>query len=152
MQVPLLILIFSLLAIFLAITLSVKLYKERVPQTILMGIRRKTDQEERRTHPRHSTSLRIKYRTLMEGGLAEGMSWIRNVSRGGMKLFLDRHIEEGTFLTLEIDLPFERNPAFARSSIVWKEGDEAGVIFDEIKDEDLDRILEYIEQRTQLNS
>lgn len=69
-----------------------------------------------------------------------------------MRLFLDKDIENGTFLTLEISLPFDKLPVFAQSSLVWKEGDDAGLIFDEVEEKDLDRILEYIDQRAQINS
>ena len=117
-----------------------------VPTSSRSRLRRRMPND-RRNHPRFETSLRISYKTPIE----EGISWVKDISRGGIRLFLDKTLEIGTLMHLEIKLPYDRRPVLAQSSVVWKDDDDAGLVFDDVNDADLDRILEYIDNKKQIS-
>ena len=147
----------TLIVLFFTMFVAIKQYRKKHPlaSSKVLSPAKKPGIEEKRTHPRYKTSLRIKYKSPFresKESILEGVSWIKDISRGGMRLFFDKHLDKGAFLTLEINLPFDKQPVFAQSSVVWKEGDDAGVIFDEVGEGDLDKILEYIDNRAQISS
>ena len=107
---------------------------------------RRMSARERRACPRHKTSLRIKYKTPLE----EGVSWIRDISENGARLFLNKALktlEIGKQLGIEISLPDDPQPILVRGNIVWSEEDSAGFNFQEVAQGDINRILAYINNR-----
>ena len=99
--------------------------------------------KERRTYPRYETSLRIKYKTPIE----EGISWIKDVSRSGARLFLNNALKTvaiGQPLELEINLPSDAQPILLKGNIVWAQDTDAGFHFIEAVDGDIDKIIKYV--------
>lgn len=99
--------------------------------------------QERRAHPRYKTSLRIKYKTPIE----EGISWIKDISQSGARLFLNNTLKTlgiGDPLEIEIDLPYEAQPILVKGNIVWSKDDDAGFRFAEVIKDDIDRIMSYV--------
>ncbi|MEE8359989.1 MAG: PilZ domain-containing protein [Candidatus Omnitrophota bacterium] len=99
--------------------------------------------KERRTYPRYQTSLRIKYKTPIE----EGISWIKDVSRSGARLFLNNALKTvaiGQPLELEISLPSDTQPILVKGNIVWAQDTDAGFHFVEAMDGDIDKIIKYV--------
>jgi len=150
MEVGIHLLISSIAALpFFCLFLSAEQYRERATDSNSKNFLKryiKHIKQERRSHPRYKTSLRIKYKT----PFGEGISWIKDISESGIRVFLDKALESGTFLTIEITLPYDRQPIFARGSIIWAQGDDAGLIFDEVKENDLDRIFNYITHKERM--
>ena len=129
----------SLLFIFtIAIAISQNMDKLPIPQ--LIRFRRKNYEKERRIYPRYKTLLRVKYKA----PLGEGATWIKDISRSGMRLLLDNPFKIGTLLTLEISVPYDPKPVFAQGNIVWMEEDNAGFHFDKVEQEELDRIMQHV--------
>ena len=103
--------------------------------------------KERRAHPRYKTSLRARYSAPAE----EGVSWIRDISKGGLGLFLGKTFDLKTPLRIEINLPYDSQPIFFRGSVVWSRSDYAGLSFDEASQDDLKRVLHYIYNKQQIS-
>ena len=148
MEVQIHLLIGSISILFLAIFLAIAQYKEGVSTLSLRNVG-KTGKREKRIYPRYETSLRIKYKISSE---KESISWIKDISRGGIRLFLNNPFKIGTSLKIEINLPYDIKPIFAQGSIVWmkEKDDDSGLRFDEVKQEDLSRIIQYIGNRKQM--
>ena len=99
--------------------------------------------KERRACPRHKTSLRIRYKTPVE----EGVSWIRDISESGARLFLNRalrSLEIGKSLEIEIDLPDGSQPIAVQGNIVWAGENDAGLHFDKVEG-DISKAIQYLE-------
>lgn len=153
MDVEIYLLTGSILLFVLAIILAICQYKEKrlvIPIAISRNFRRKIMAEERRIYPRYRTSLRIKYKIPLE--LKESISWIKDISRGGLRLLLidNPNLEIGTLLSLEINLPYDKKPILAQSRIAWTRSDDAGLSFDAVKEEDINRIFQYISHRERI--
>lgn len=104
---------------------------------------KKVYKKEKRAHPRYKTSLRIKYKAPS----GEGVSWIRDISESGARLFLNstlKTLQVGESLGLEINLPYEAQPVSIEGSIVWSEDNDAGFHFDKVIEGDINRIVQYI--------
>ena len=98
---------------------------------------------ERRDHPRYKTSIRIRYKTPLE----EGISWIKDISRSGARIFLNNTLKTlgiGEQLAIEIDLPFTSNPIQVKGSIVWSRDEDAGFRFVEPGQGDIEKIIEFV--------
>ena len=98
----------------------------------------------KRSHPRYKTSLRVKYKTPS----GEGISWIRDIGRGGSKLFLNKALKtlkKEDALQIEINLPGNMQPIFIKGYIVWSNKYNAGFQFDKVIEGDIDEILRYID-------
>jgi len=111
--------------------------------------------DERRKYVRLDTRLKITYNILeKEGGPQQ--SETRDISGGGIRLFLDDPIAEKTLLQITIQLPEDPTPIRCVGKVVWVEsfsvlqGEkkedqyEAGVIFTDIEQKDRDRIIKYV--------
>ena len=110
--------------------------------------------EERRRFVRLSTSVKVEYAVI--GKYSEGVSSAtKNISLGGICLFLDNIVDKGTILELKIFVLKEVNPIKAMGKVVWIEefvlGEadkrkhiEAGIEFTQIPDADRERLSQYI--------
>jgi len=137
-----------LLAIILAITQRITI-SSQIPLSYQPRWKspKKEINKERRIYPRYKTSLRMKYKTHAE----QSMSWISDISRGGLRLFLpNKSFTIGTLLQIEIGLPNAIKPIFAQGNIVWMKEDEAGLSFSEVDQDDISRVIQYIGEREQL--
>ena len=105
--------------------------------------RRKRPKKEARMHPRYKTSLRVKYNTSLE----EGISWIKDVSLNGAQLFLNKGLELGTSLNLEVKLPNDSKTILVKGDIVWVKEHNAGFHFREHDDSEINRLVEYCKSR-----
>lgn len=140
MDIQIHLLIGSILILFLTVFLVLVQHRENLPKTTgLINSKKKFFKRERRIFPRYRTLLRIKYKSPVE----EGISWIKDISRGGVRLFLN-NLDIGTVLSMEINLPYDKNSIFAQGSIVWRRGTDSGLIFGAAEQDDLSRIIEYI--------
>jgi hypothetical protein len=99
--------------------------------------------KEKRAYPRYKTSLRIKY----ESPLEEGISWIRDISKGGARLFLNNSLKTlkiGESLGIEINLPDDPQPIIVQGNIVWSKENDAGFNFDNVIQGNIDSVIRYI--------
>ena len=148
MDIQIHLLIGSMLLIFLAVFLAIVQHRDSLPKpTRLINRKKKIFGREKRMFPRYKALLRIKYKTPLE----EGISWVKDISRGGVRLFLNNLAVE-TVLSMEIDLPYDRKPIFAQGNIVWRRGTDSGLSFGAAEQDDLSRILEYLGLREQVRS
>ncbi|MFH0839536.1 MAG: PilZ domain-containing protein [Candidatus Omnitrophota bacterium] len=142
-------LIASLALFLLAIVIAVTQHIRILPQVSLsyqLGWKspKKGTNKERRIYLRHKTLLRAKYKTDAE----QGISWISDISRGGLRLFLaNKTCTIGAPLQIEIDLPHSQKPISAQGNIVWMKEGEAGLNFSDVKQYDVNRIIQYIGEK-----
>ena len=137
----------SILILVFAILLIIGNYSKTSAASLSKA--RKSSEEERRTYARYKTSLRVKYKTPLE----EGISWIRDISEGGARLFLNRTLktlEIGESLGIEISLPHETQPISIEGNIVWSKEDDAGINFDKVVEGDINRIIKYVKNIEQI--
>ncbi len=75
---------------------------------------------------------------------------VKNISKEGALLVLDRRMGEGQELRLSMDVPGDNIPIFATCQIAWQKGIsgenryETGVRFTRLDGPDKGRLLEYI--------
>jgi len=75
---------------------------------------------------------------------------VKNISKEGALLVLDRKLAEGEELNLTVDVPGDNVPVFAACEVAWQKGGmgsnlyETGVRFKKIDGADKGRLLEYI--------
>lgn len=75
---------------------------------------------------------------------------VRNISKEGALLILDKKLGEGTEINLSMDVPGDNVPIFASAEVAWQKGlndgseFETGVRFKRIDGQDKGRLLEYI--------
>ena len=75
---------------------------------------------------------------------------VRNISKEGALLLVDKKLREGTEIKLTMDVPGDNVPIFASCEVAWQKGDqksnlyETGVKFKCIDGPDRGRLLEYI--------
>ena len=145
-------LIASVLALILAALLAVTQQGEKLLSLLLKNrfksVKIKRPNKEKRIYPRYPTSLRVNYKTHQR----EGMSWAKDISRSGIRLFLDKPFGIGTFLEIEINLPYDPKPVTVRGNIVWAHAKRhnAGLSFAEVEQNDISRIFEYISHKKQI--
>lgn len=129
----------SVILLILAVSLAVLQQRTNtLAPTVLVNRKRKVFRNEKRIFPRYTTSLRLKYKSPDE----EGVSWIKDISRGGARLYLS-NVDIGTILAVEISLPYDKKPIFAQGEIVWTHGSDSGFSFGAVEQGDLKRIIEY---------
>jgi len=148
MDVNIHILYSSIAIFFLAAFFAIR--ERREDSTVLMvkPAKRTPRERDKRSYKRYKTTLRIKYKTSFE----EELSWIKDISRGGARIFLSKRPADGTSLTLEINLPFDTEPIFFKGSIIWHKQDAAGLIFDKAPQRDITRIIEHINDMEEMRS
>ena len=114
--------------------------------------------DERRRYVRLDTRLKIVYTVLQKEKNAAVTSETKDISGGGIRIFLSEPIPIHTFLRLTIHLPDDPNPIICSGKVVWAEefvvlqdeqrndSDqyEAGISFTEINPKDRDRIIKYV--------
>ena len=128
---------FSILILILAMLLLVSNYRKK-PTAFKKGFKK-----ERRAHSRYKTSLRVKYITSVE----EGISWIKDISEKGARLFLNSNLktlEIGESLGIEINVPYDLQSIIVRANIVWLKEDDAGINFSNVAQGDINRVIQYI--------
>lgn len=75
---------------------------------------------------------------------------LKNISKEGALIILDKKLKEGSEIDLEMDVPGDNMPVLASSQVAWQrltESDnmyETGVKFTKINNFDKGRLLEYI--------
>ena len=75
---------------------------------------------------------------------------VKNISKEGALLMLDRKLHEGAELNLSVDVPGDNIPIFATCEVAWQKDQqgtktyETGVRFKKIDGADKGRLLEYI--------
>lgn len=142
--------LYFLIGITLIFAIGIFFIFMKYSETATKNFNRIPSDKDRRIHTRHSASLKIRYKEPLSE--SEGVSWAKDVSKGGMRLFLVEDLKIGSLLSLEITLPYDNRPVIAKSSIVWVRGDEAGLSFEDIKSEDLNRIFQYLTHKSQIRS
>ena len=139
----------GIILFLLAVTLSILEHLDKMPILNLWGsAKKKTLGKEKRIFPRYETSLRIKYKS---NGV-EGTSWLANISRGGAGILLDRAVEAEAPLALEISLPTGSESLFLKGKVVWQKDTHAGIRFDELNTEELNKIFSYLGDKYNLGS
>lgn len=75
---------------------------------------------------------------------------VKNISKEGALLVLDKRLREGEPLNLTMDVPGDNVPIFASCEVAWQKGPlegnayETGVRFTKIDNLDRNRLLEFI--------
>ena len=113
--------------------------------------------EERRKYVRLDTRLKITYTVLKDKRNSSLSTETRDISGGGIRLFLAEGVPVGALLQLTILLPEDTKPIVSIGKVVWleefsilhsqkQEGKllEAGIEFTEIDPKDRDRIIKYV--------
>ena len=81
---------------------------------------------------------------------ARGSYRVRNISKEGALLVVDKRLKEGAEIKLSMDVPGDNVPIFAACEVAWQKGStdknlyETGVRFKKIDGSDKGRLLEYI--------
>ena len=111
--------------------------------------------EERRQFVRFVSRMDVAY-TLLPAGVAQRTT-ARDISAGGLRLFMDRPLALGAQLQVALRLPGREQPVNAIAEIVWSEESETfsrgepqrsvevGVRCLEISPQDQDAITQFIE-------
>ncbi|MBU2541389.1 MAG: PilZ domain-containing protein [Candidatus Omnitrophica bacterium] len=110
--------------------------------------------QERRKFIRLDTRVRVEYDIIESRGDRTG-SFTKNLSQGGICLFLDSLIQKDTLLKLKLFLPEQSEPIETTGKIVWidmfkvggkdaQEEYEAGIEFRDIAKEDQEKISKYV--------
>ncbi len=76
-------------------------------------------------------------------------SRIKDISRGGLRLFTENLLPKGSSVKLEMNIPGDNFPLFTLNEVMWsrktgESGYETGVRFTDIKKEDKSRLLDYV--------
>jgi len=77
-------------------------------------------------------------------------SKVKNISKEGALIILDKKLNEGAEINLSMDVPGDNVPIFATCEVAWQKGSagnmafETGVRFTKIDGSDKGRLLEYI--------
>ncbi|MCM8761502.1 MAG: PilZ domain-containing protein [Candidatus Omnitrophica bacterium] len=77
-------------------------------------------------------------------------SKVKNISKEGALIILDRKLDQGTELNLSMEVPGDNVPVFAACEVAWQRRPatgtafETGVRFTKINGADKGRLLEYI--------
>lgn len=75
---------------------------------------------------------------------------VKNLSKEGALLLVDKKLKEGTEINLTMDVPGDNVPIFASAEVAWQKGPvegekyETGIRFKKIDNPDKGRLLEYI--------
>ncbi len=108
--------------------------------------------QEKRRFPRLDIRVKVEYQ-IAESPQNKIKSFTKNVSQGGICLFLDSSLDKGTLLDLKLYMPDKNEPILATGKIAWiekfevgdtKEQFEAGIEFIDIAKEDSDRVAKYV--------
>lgn len=108
--------------------------------------------EDKRHFSRLDVQVKVEYQ-ILDSAQDKMKSFTKNVSQGGICLFLNSFLDKGTLLDLKLFLPDKKEPIHAAGKIVWiekfeigdsKEELEAGIEFIDIADDDRHRIDKYI--------
>ena len=103
---------------------------------------------EKREFIRLSTNIKVKYKILSRGKKKEALS--KDISGGGIKLFLNEKLEIHTLLRLELKIPKHPGLISAEGIIVWVEKSKiipkfnTGIKFTKIKPISKARIFKYV--------
>lgn len=110
--------------------------------------------QEKRKFVRLDTRVKVEYH-IIELSETELKSFTKNLSQGGICLFLDSLVRKDTLLELKLFLPEQTEPIQTTGKIVWidsfklgnkdaQEQYEAGIEFINISDEDRKKIAKYV--------
>ena len=117
--------------------------------------------EEGRQFVRLDTRLEISYSLLPSGKAKRGIA--KNISGGGVCLFLEQVVPKGTRLQVAMKLPEREQPVNFTAEVIWCEtyeivgrterqrAIEAGVRFIEIAPADQEAVMQYVILRMQPN-
>ena len=103
---------------------------------------------ERRRFLRFETAMNAICDIISEAHKAS--SRVKNISKEGALVILDKRLKEGTELNLSMDVPGDNVPVFAACQVAWQKGTddagryETGVRFTNLNNSDKGRLLEYI--------
>lgn len=75
-------------------------------------------------------------------------SKVRNISKEGALITIDKRLDEGTEIALSMDVPGDNIPIVASGKVAWQRGKDGlydtGIKFTKINNLDKGRLLEYI--------
>ena len=157
--------IFIELVIILVLTISLviflieekKIKDSKIPRG---AIQEYWDGKERRQAFRITTALIVKYSVEKKPHIKIN-GHIEDVSSSGMRLLANEKLMEGTLLLLEFELPKTKNAVFAEGKVVWGKGTfserdgvgrrvfQTGIQFVNIKPEDKNRLVGFIEKHSE---
>lgn len=73
---------------------------------------------ERRKFLRFSSNVGIEYRINNEREMS-GSSYVKDLSREGMRFLMPRRVENGTIMGLKFLLPGDKKPIYITGEVVW---------------------------------
>jgi c-di-GMP-binding flagellar brake protein YcgR len=80
----------------------------------------------------------------------EGRFKVKNISKEGALVVIDRKLRDGETITMTMDVPGDNVPVYASGEVAWQKnvsedgGYHTGVRFTKIDNHDKGRLLEYI--------
>ena len=102
---------------------------------------------ERRRYVRFNTSLRT-FCKCVESSLAKFQTKIIDLSREGACLLMNRELEKGTPVDIELNIPGDNIPVLAAGEVCWSKESaghmSAGVKFTKLNPRDKTKLLEYL--------
>lgn len=105
---------------------------------------------EKRKSMRFTADVPMEYR-LCRDRLIEGLTSIRDLSRGGMQFPIHRRLERGTLVNIKFILPEDERPVYLTGEVAWASGLSqknsyeyfTGIKFFRIDNFDRVRLLDY---------
>ena len=110
---------------------------------------------EKRTHPRVSVKIPVKYRvvedlagiqSIIEMRKSEANTQSLDISLGGMYIVSEQLLGVGSILHLDISIPEKTKRLAAFGEVVWSKGSGAGLHFMMIKHEDLEALSAFLDE------
>ena len=106
---------------------------------------------ERRKFMRFEAVLDVIY-NILGNSASKTKSYLKNLSKEGLRLIGDRPLQKGSFVELEMKIPGDNIPIFAFGEVAWaneteKSKYDAGIKFTKIKNHDRVRLLDYVYDR-----
>ena len=106
---------------------------------------------ERRRFMRFSTALHGSYE-MLGGAKGEGRTEVKNLSREGVGLIMDKELDKGTEVGLYLNVPGDNVPIYACAEVAWNRKAEVnadepvatGLRFTKIDRYDRARLLDYV--------
>lgn len=106
---------------------------------------------ERRKYVRLQAHPGVRYQPVSSAvACPAGRTLVRNLSGGGLCIYVAGDLREGDLLRIELEMPYLEAPVCAIAEVVWivprsaGRNNEVGMKFRDIADRDLHHILEYV--------
>lgn len=103
---------------------------------------------EKRKFMRFEAMLDVIY-SMLGKSAEKNTSYLKNLSKDGIRLFAGRPLKKGSLVELEMQIPGDNIPVFALGEVAWIEASakskyDSGIRFTKIENNDRIRLLDYV--------